>query len=75
VIATWIDKGLGLLIGGFTPNPFEQVTVYWPTGPELLISLMVYATGALVLTVLYKIATEVKQDLEVSQKDEVPGPA
>ncbi|MDD4952937.1 MAG: polysulfide reductase NrfD, partial [Desulfovibrionaceae bacterium] len=42
VIATWIDKGLGLLIGGFTPNPFEQVTVYWPTGPELLISLMVY---------------------------------
>jgi len=70
VAATWIDKGLGLLIGGFTPNHFEQVTVYWPTGPEIMISLMVYGTGALVLTILYKIATEVKQDLGVSQKIE-----
>lgn len=82
VAATWIDKGLGLLIGGFTPNPFEQVTVYWPTGPELMVSLMVYATGALVLTILYKIATDVKQDLGVSQKiacacekEEKPAPA
>ena len=49
IIATWIDKGLGLLIGGFTPNMFGEVTVYWPTVPELLISLMIYTTGALTL--------------------------
>ena len=63
VIATWIDKGLGLLIGGFTPNPFNEVTVYWPTGKELMISMMVYALGALVLTFLYKIATDVKREI------------
>ncbi|WP_027176184.1 sulfate reduction electron transfer complex DsrMKJOP subunit DsrP [Desulfovibrio aminophilus] len=68
VVATWIDKGLGLLIGGFNPNPFEQISPYWPTGPELMISLMVYATGALVVTFLFKIATDVKKELGVAQK-------
>ncbi len=63
VVATWIDKGLGLLIGGFTPTPFETVTEYAPTVPELLISLAVYGTGALVLTILYKVALTVKKEV------------
>ncbi|MFH1674883.1 MAG: sulfate reduction electron transfer complex DsrMKJOP subunit DsrP [Pseudomonadota bacterium] len=62
IIATWIDKGLGLVAGGFIPNPLEHVTEYFPTGPELMISLGVYATGALILTVLYKVATTVKEE-------------
>jgi molybdopterin-containing oxidoreductase family membrane subunit len=62
IIATWIDKGLGLIIGGFTPNPFETVTEYWPTTPEILITIGVWATGFFVLTVLYKIAISVKQE-------------
>ncbi|SKA90716.1 putative sulfite reductase-associated electron transfer protein DsrP [Paucidesulfovibrio gracilis DSM 16080] len=74
VIATWIDKGLGLLIGGFTPNPFEGVTSYWPSWQELAISAMVFAIGGLVITVLFKVAVSVKQELEVSQKGDVPGP-
>lgn len=61
--ATWIDKGLGLVVAGFVPNPMERVTEYLPTGLELLITLMVYATGALVLTVLYKIAISVKKEV------------
>ncbi len=63
VIATWIDKGLGLVIGGFTPNPFERVTDYWPTIPEVLITIGVWATGFLILTVLFKIAASVKEEL------------
>lgn len=62
IISTWIDKGLGLVIGGFTPNPFERVTVYWPTVPEVLISTAVWATGFFVLTVLYKIVVGVKEE-------------
>jgi Ni/Fe-hydrogenase subunit HybB-like protein len=62
-IATWIDKGLGLVIGGFTPNPFERVTDYWPTTPEVLITIGVWATGFFVLTILYKIATSVKEEV------------
>jgi molybdopterin-containing oxidoreductase family membrane subunit len=68
VIATWIDKGLGLLIGGFNPTPFETIAPYWPTGKELVVSAMIYALGALVVTVLFKIATEVKEETGASQK-------
>ncbi|MCD6262613.1 MAG: polysulfide reductase NrfD [Deltaproteobacteria bacterium] len=63
IIATWIDKGLSLLIGGFTPNPFNRITDYWPTKPEFMIALGVYAVGALVLTVLFKIAIAVKEEV------------
>ncbi|RLB29102.1 MAG: menaquinol oxidoreductase [Deltaproteobacteria bacterium] len=63
IVATWIDKGLGLIIGGFTPNPFERVTDYWPTTPEVLITLGVYATGFFVMTVLYKIAVSIKEEV------------
>ncbi len=63
IIATWIDKGLGLIIGGFTPNPFGRITDYWPTKPEVMISIGVYAVGFLVLTLLYKMAISVKEEV------------
>lgn len=61
-IAAWIDKGMGLVVGGFIPNPFERVTEYAPTFPEVLITLGVWAIGSLVLTVLYKVAISVKEE-------------
>lgn len=64
VIGTWIDKGMGLIAAGFTPNPFEKVTEYLPTGPELMIALMIYAVGGFVLTILWKIALEVRAEVE-----------
>ena len=63
VIATWIDKGFGLVVGGFIPNPFDRVFEYWPTMPEIMISVGVWATGFFVLTVLYKVATSVKEEV------------
>lgn len=63
VLATWIDKGMGLIIGGFTPNPFERVTDYWPTLPEVLITAGIWATGFFVLSVLYKIVVSVKEEV------------
>jgi len=65
IASTWIDKGLALVAGGFIPSPLEHVTEYWPTAPELMISLGVYAIGSLVLTVLYKVAMAVKQEVGV----------
>ncbi|MFP4428486.1 MAG: sulfate reduction electron transfer complex DsrMKJOP subunit DsrP [Desulfovermiculus sp.] len=62
IAATWIDKGLGLVVGGFIPNPFDTITEYAPTFPELMISVMIYATGLLVLTVLWKVAIGVKKE-------------
>ncbi len=62
VAASWIDKGLGLLIGGFTPNMFEAFTPYMPTLKEIAVALGVYAVGALVLSLLWKIALGVKKE-------------
>jgi molybdopterin-containing oxidoreductase family membrane subunit len=66
-LSLWIDKGFGLIVGGFVPNPFEGITEYWPTLPETLITLAVWATGFLVLTVLYKIAVSVKEEVGVEE--------
>ncbi|MBW1666506.1 MAG: polysulfide reductase NrfD [Deltaproteobacteria bacterium] len=63
IVATWIDKGLALVVGGFIPNPFDRIFEYWPTTPEVFISLGVYATGFFVLSVLYKIAVSVKEEV------------
>ena len=56
----WIDKGLGMVIAGFVPNPLGHVAHYAPTLPELTISLGIYAIGALIVTGLYKIVLEVR---------------
>src|SRR4030066_903585 len=61
-LSLWIDKGFGLIVGGFVPNPFERVTEYWPTLPETLITLAVWSVVFLVLTILYKIAVSVKEE-------------
>ncbi len=61
-VSLWIDKGFGLVIGGFVPNMFEGITEYWPTVPEAMITLGVWAIGFLVLTVLYKVAVSVREE-------------
>jgi molybdopterin-containing oxidoreductase family membrane subunit len=65
-ISLWIDKGIGLVIGGFVPNPLEEITAYYPTFNEIMITLGVWATGFFILTVLYKIALAVKEEKMVS---------
>jgi len=62
-IALWIEKGVTLVITGFIPNPLEKITEYVPTIPEIAITLGVWATGFLVLTILYKVAVSVKEEL------------
>jgi len=59
----WIEKGITLVISGFIPNPFDKITQYVPTPPELGITLGVWATGFLILAVLYKIAISVKEEI------------
>jgi molybdopterin-containing oxidoreductase family membrane subunit len=61
-VAGWIDKGLALIIAGFVPNPFKTYTEYWPTIPEVFITIGVYAIGLLILTILYKIALSVQEE-------------
>ncbi len=62
-LGTWIDKGLGMIAGGFTPSPLHEVTEYIPSLPEIGIALGVWAMGFLVMTALFKIAVSVKEEV------------
>jgi molybdopterin-containing oxidoreductase family membrane subunit len=63
-VSLWIEKGLGLVVTGFIPSPLEKITDYSPTGPEILITVGVWAVGLLVLTLLYKVALSVREEME-----------
>lgn len=60
---TWIDKGLGMISGGFVPSPLHHVNEYIPTLPEIAIALGIWAIGFFILTVLFKIAVTVKEEV------------
>jgi molybdopterin-containing oxidoreductase family membrane subunit len=60
----WIDKGMSMVVTGFIPNPLGEITEYIPTLPELGISAGIYALGALILLVLYKVAISVREGLQ-----------
>ena len=52
----FIEKGLGLLLPGMTPDVIGEVYHYVPSLHEVLIGLGVWATGALVYTLMLKVA-------------------
>ncbi len=62
-IGTWIDKGMGMMAGGFVPSPTHHYNEYVPTAPELMITIGIWCVGFFVITVLFKIAVSVKEDV------------
>jgi molybdopterin-containing oxidoreductase family membrane subunit len=60
-LAIWIEKGVGMVITGFVPNPLGRITDYAPTGIELAVTAGVYAMGFLLLTMIYKIIVDVRE--------------
>jgi Ni/Fe-hydrogenase subunit HybB-like protein len=60
-LSLWIDKGLGLIVGGFVPSSTGVVTEYSPTLPEILITLGIWALGSLIITFFYKITLSVRE--------------
>jgi len=63
-ISFWLDKGIGFVLGGFVPNPLNEITEYYPTANEIFIALGIWAMGFFVLTILYKIAIGVEHEIE-----------
>jgi [DsrC]-trisulfide reductase subunit P len=57
----WIDKGLGMVVAGQVPSTLGYVNEYLPSSIELLVGAGIYALGAFVLTVLYKIVVTVRK--------------
>jgi molybdopterin-containing oxidoreductase family membrane subunit len=59
-VGIWIDKGMGMIVTGFVPNPLGTITEYFPTFTEIAIALGIYSVGALLITALYKIALTIR---------------
>jgi len=59
----WIDKGFVFVSSGFIMNPFGGVTPYWPALNEFLVAAGTWAIGFLILTILYKIAVSIKEEV------------
>jgi len=52
----YIEKGIALLIPGFTPDTLGQIYIYRPSITEIKISAAIFAIGFLIFTLMTKIA-------------------
>lgn len=59
----WLDKGFAFVSSGFIMNPFGGVTPYWPALNEFLVAAGAWGVGFLILTILYKVAISVKEEM------------
>jgi Ni/Fe-hydrogenase subunit HybB-like protein len=55
----YIEKGIALLIPGFTPDTLGQIYIYRPSLEEIKIAVAIFAIGFLIFTVMTKIAIAV----------------
>jgi len=58
-VSLWIDKGLGLIVGGFVPTPLGDVVDYTPTLPEAGIAAGIWAVGLLLVTVFFNVRSKI----------------
>ncbi len=59
-VSLWMEKGLALIVGGFEPSPLGTLTAYRPTITEWTVTVGIWALGALMLTMFYKVAVAVR---------------
>ena len=60
VVGVWIEKGMGLIIPGLIPSPMGNLVEYRPSSAEFLISLGIWALGAMLFTVMAKVALAIQ---------------
>src|SRR5215471_11391769 len=58
-IGCYIDKGMGLIIPGLTPDTLGEIYEYYPTTTEVRVAAGVFAVGFLVFTLMLKVAVPV----------------
>lgn len=59
-IGIWIEKGMGLIIPGFIPTPLGDLVEYRPSLVEFFVSLGIWSIGALLFTILSKVAIAIQ---------------
>ncbi len=57
--SVYIEKGMGLIIPGLTPDPLGEIYVYTPSGTELLVAAGIFGLGFLVFTLMLKVVVPI----------------
>jgi len=55
----YIEKGMGLIIPGFTPDTLGEIYEYFPSMTELRVAAGVFAVGFLAFTLMLKVAVPI----------------
>jgi molybdopterin-containing oxidoreductase family membrane subunit len=55
----YIEKGMGLIIPGLTPDTLGEIYEYYPTMTELRVAAGIFAIGFLVFTLMLKVAVPI----------------
>ena len=55
----YIEKGMGLIIPGLTPDTLGEIYEYYPTTTELRVAAGVFAVGFLLFTLMLKVAVPI----------------
>jgi len=58
-VGVWIEKGMGLVIPGFTPSPLHELVEYTPSVTEWKVTAGIWAFGLLVYSAAIKIAVPI----------------
>ena len=59
IIGVYIEKGMGLIVPGFVPDTLGEIYEYTPTTSEIVITMGIWALGAMLYTVLLKFAVPI----------------
>ncbi len=71
-IGVYIEKGIGLVIPGLTPDTLGEIYAYSPSHTEVQVAMGVFGMGFLVFTLLLKVAIPVALgELQYKAKDGV----
>lgn len=58
-VAIWIEKGMGLIVPGFTPSTLHEIVEYVPNELEWRVVVGIWALGGMIFTLGIKLAIEV----------------
>jgi len=58
-LGVYIEKGIGLIIPGFTPDVLGEIYEYFPSSTEIFVTIGIFSTGFLIYTILLKIAVPI----------------
>ncbi len=55
----YIEKGIGLIIPGFTPDVLGEIYEYFPSSTEIFVTIGIFSAGFLIYTLMLKIAVPI----------------